>query len=86
MGRFGNISKSVPTQGWQNHEACEVAGIGQDLKCSPSRSLNFNDNFSQGMALKFVNFPPPGESKRKIRSGEDLSILILYSGHWNDWD
>ena len=59
MGRFGNISKSVPPQGWQNHDACEVAGAVQGLKCRPSRSLNFNDNFSQHMALTLVNFQSP---------------------------
>ena len=58
MARSGNISKSVPTQGWQNCDACDIAGAVQSLKCSLGRSLNFNENGSQGMTLNFVNFLP----------------------------
>ena len=57
IGRFGNICKSVPIQGWQNH-VCKVAGAGQGHKCRPSRSLispQINYNFSQGQALTLMN-------------------------------
>ena len=60
MRRLGNIFKSVPTQGWQNDDSCEVAGAVrgdkcQGDKCRRSISLNFNNHFPQGLALKFVN-------------------------------